>query len=60
MVKIIDSFNTEDGALIECSCGERFFIFGIDNEKQCACGKTYIVKAIIEEIIGNQNQEEKE
>lgn len=49
MVKIIDSFNTEDGALIECSCGERFFIFGVDSIKQCSCGKKYIVKAVIKE-----------
>ena len=49
-MKVIESFNTEDGALIECSCGTRFFIFGIDNEKQCSCGKCYVVKATIKEL----------
>ena len=49
-MKIIENFNTEDGELIECSCGERFFIFGIDNKKQCSCGKEYVVKVKIKEL----------
>ena len=55
MVKIIDKFNTEDGALIECKCGEKFFIYGIDNPKQCSCGREYIVKVNIQEVKPNSS-----
>ena len=48
--KIIEDFNTEEGALIECSCGMRFFIFGVNIEKECSCGKIYIAKVLIEEV----------
>ena len=53
MVKVIEEFDTEDGALIECQCGQRFYIFGVDNPKQCSCGKEYVVKATIREVKPN-------
>lgn len=50
MVKIIEKFNTEDGAIIECECGVRFYIFGVDSPKECSCGKKYVVNVKIKEI----------
>jgi len=50
MVKIIDEFNTEEGALIECVCGVKFYIY-YGSEKSCSCGRTYIIKVKIMEVI---------
>ena len=58
-MKIIENFNTQGGALIECSCGVRFFIFGVDSEKQCSCGKTYIVRAVISEVVKELKEKSK-
>jgi hypothetical protein len=56
MVKVIEKFNTEN-ALIECSCRQRFYIFGVDNPKSCSWGKEYVVKATIREVKPNSSHD---
>ena len=49
MVKIIEEYHSEDGALIKCKCGIKQFIF-LGSEKDCSCGRSHIIKVKVIQV----------
>lgn len=48
-MKIISSFDTEDGATIKCVCGVVFIIF-FGSPKACSCGREYEIIISIHQL----------